>query len=127
MKASSAYITERWTGHALVATLEVRNPALVPANIPPAFAWSLEDQYLNYTSKDNKLGETLGFFLPDTVDVEGSAITIEITDGFRPLFMTFDASTRRVDCKPSRPNQFGKFQLTIKLTDALGSYRIYKY
>jgi len=127
VKASSAYVTERWTPHTLAATLEVRNPALVPANIPPAFAWALEDQYLHYSSKDNADGQTLGFFFPDFIDVENSAVTMEITGGFKPTFMTFDAATRRLDCKPTRYNQFGKFQLTIKLTDAQGSYRIYQY
>jgi hypothetical protein len=41
--------------------------------------------------------------------------------------MTFDKATRRLDCKPYQANQFGKFQLSIKLTDAEGSYRIYQY
>jgi hypothetical protein len=41
--------------------------------------------------------------------------------------MKFDNTARRMDFKPYQANQFGKFQLTIKLTDALGSYRTYQY
>lgn len=83
MKASSAYVTETWTTDTLAATLEVRDAAQVPANIPPAFAWPLVDQYLNYSSKDNFDNQTLGFNFPDFIDVENSTVTMQITGGLR--------------------------------------------
>ena len=83
MKASSAYVTETWTADTLAATLEVRDLAQVPANIPPAFAWPLVDQYLNYSSKNNADNQTLGFNFPDFIDVENSTVTMQITGGFR--------------------------------------------
>ena len=60
----------------------------------------LEDKYLNYSTKNNKAKETLGFNFPEFYDPENKTVTIEIEQGATPRYMTFDNYTGRVDYKP---------------------------
>jgi hypothetical protein len=52
------------------AKLVIHDPEKKKANVPPTFMAVLKDVYLNYTTKNNKAGETLGFNFPEIYDQE---------------------------------------------------------
>ena len=78
IRGSSAYDDGAWTEDILGASINIYVPNKPPVNIPPLFKDLLEDKYLNYSTKNNKAKETLGFNFPEFYDPENKTVTIEI-------------------------------------------------
>jgi hypothetical protein len=124
IKASAGELAVVPSDPVFICTLVIM--ALPPpvVNIPPTFELPLIPKHLNFTNKDNTDGSEKGFTFPKVYDSEGTKVDLAITGGMTK-FMKYDKATNKLVCKPSSPDEFGTFFVTITLTDASGAFRNY--